>query len=226
MDLKAMFPNLNAMWTRWSAYEVAERHGVRYLMPSPSAEPFTYSCADQLETLVADAVELGRKVTEDAAELDRACAAFAAHHGLLGLGGGKDADLFAKGDVVPVYRPVNEKEYGEELERFQVEMTALYQHFVSSRGEAIAVNAIPAITGSLSYKLTSDQTPQLIWETDGLRNVLRLAYSAIITGPSTSLKVCKNCGKVYYNPHAKSEFCSTKCRNYYNVKAFRAKGEK
>ena len=36
-------------------------------------------------------------------------------------------------------------------------------------------------------------------------------------------KVCKNCGKVYYNPHAKSEFCGTKCRNYYNVKAFREK---
>ena len=223
MDLKAMFPNLNTMWTRWSAYEVTERHGVCYLMPSPSAESFTYNCADQPETLVADAVELGRQVTEDATELDRACAAFAAHHGLLGMGGGKDADLFAKGDMAPVYRPVNEKEYGEELERFKAEMTALYQHFVSSRGEAMAVDAIPAITGSLSYKLTSGQIPQLIWETDGLRNVLRLAYAATITGPGAALKVCKNCGMVYHNPHAKSEFCSTKCRNYYNVKVFREK---
>ena len=34
-------------------------------------------------------------------------------------------------------------------------------------------------------------------------------------------KVCKNCGKVYYNTHAKSEFCGARCRNYYNVKVFR-----
>ena len=221
MDIKAMFPNLNIMWVRWSSYEIADWHGVNYLMPSPGAEPLTYNCAEQVETLVADAVELGRQIAENASELDRACAAFAARHGLLGLETGKSAGLFSKSNVAPLYRPVNDKGYGEELERFKAEMTALYQHFVSSRGKAIAVDAIPAITGSLSYKLTFGQMPQLIWETDNLINVLRLAYAAIITNSGTVLKVCKNCGKVYYNPHAKSEFCSTKCRNYYNVKAFR-----
>ena len=221
MDMKAMFPNLNIMWVRWSSYEVADWHGVRYLMPSPGAEPLTYNCAEQVETLVADAVELGRQIAEGTAELDRVCAAFAARHGLLGLETGKDAGLFSKGDVAPVYRSVNDKEYGEEPERFKAEMVALYQHFLSTRGEAVVIDTIPAITGGLSYKLTSGQTPQLIWETDSLQCVLRLAYAAIITSPGTALKVCKNCGMVYHNPHAKSEFCSTKCRNYYNVKAFR-----
>jgi len=224
MDLKAMFPNLNTMWVRWSAYEIADYHGVSYLMPSPGSEAFQYNCAEQPETLVADALELGRQVTEDADDAGRACAAFAARHGLLGLGGGRDAGSFSSGDVAPCYRPVNGKEYGEEMERFKTEPQALYRHFVSTRDDtAVVFDEIPAITGHLRYRVTSDQTPQLVWETDGLLNVLRLAYAMLITSTGTPLKVCKNCGKVYYNPHAKSEFCGTKCRNYYNVKAFREK---
>lgn len=223
MDLKAMFPNLNTMWVRWSAYEIAAYHGVSYLMPSPGAEAFHYNCAEQPETLVADALELGRQITADADDAGRACAAFATRHGLLGLGGGKDAGSFSSGDVAPCYRPVNGKEYGEKLERFKTEPQALYIHFISTRDGAEAFDSIPAITGSLSYKLTSGQTHQLIWEADSLLNALRLAYAALVTAPSAPLKICKNCGKVYYNPHAKSEFCGTKCRNYYNVKAFRTR---
>lgn len=226
MDLKAMFPNLNTMWVRWSAYEIAAYHGISYLMPAPGAEAFHYNCAEQPETLVADALELGRQISENADDVDRTCAAFAARHGLLGLGGGKNADPFSSGDVAPRYRPVNEKEYGEELERFEAELQALYRHFVSTRDDAVvAFDEIPAIIGSLRYRLTFGQTPQLIWDTDSLLNVLRLAYAILITEPGFPLKVCKNCGKVYYNPHAKSEFCGTKCRNYYNVKAFREKGK-
>ena len=223
MDLKAMFPNLNTMWVRWSAYEIADYHGVSYLMPSPGAEAFQYNCAEQPEILVADALELGRQITENADDVDRACAAFAARHGLLGLGGSKEASPFSSGGVAPCYRPVNEKDYGEELECFKAELQALYRHFVSSRDGAAAFDSIPAITGSLRYRLTSGLTPQLVWETDTFLNVLRLAYAAIVTDPIASLKVCKNCGKVYYNPHAKSEFCGTKCRNYFNVKAFRTR---
>jgi hypothetical protein len=219
MDLKAMFPNLNTMWVRWSAYEIVDYHGVSYLMPSPGSEAFQYNCAEQPEILVADALELGRQITGNAEDTDRACAAFAARHGLFGLGGDKDAGPFSSGDVAPCYRPVNEKEYGEEIERLTVELQALYRHFISSRDG----DTIPAITGSLSYKLTSGQTPQLVWEMNSLLNVLRLAYAALVTDPAGPLKVCKNCGKVYYNPHAKSEFCGTKCRNYYNVKVFRGK---
>ena len=223
MDLKAMFPNLNTMWVRWSAYEIADYHGVSYLMPSSGTEAFQYNCAEQPEMLVADALELGRQITENADDTDRACAAFAARHGLLGLDGSKDAGPFSNGSVAPCYRPVNEKGYGEELERFKAELQELYQHFVSARDRAATFDTIPAITGGLYYKLTSGQTPQLVWDADSLLNVLRLAYAALVTDTTAPLKICKNCGKVYYNPHAKSEFCGTKCRNYYNVKAFRAK---
>ena len=226
MDLKAMFPNLNTMWVRWSAYEIADYHGVSYLMPSPGSEAFQYNCAEQPETLVADALELGRQITENVDDADRACAAFAARHGLLGLGGGKDAGSFSSGGVAPCYRPVNEKGYGEELEHFKAEMQTLYRHFDSTRVDAaVAFDEMPAISGIFRYKLTAGATPQLVWNTDSLLNVMRLAYAVIVTDPTAPLKVCKNCGKVYYNSHAKSEFCGTKCRNYFNVKAFRERGK-
>lgn len=220
MDLKAMFPNLNTMWVRWSAYEIADCHGVSYLMPSPGAEAFQYNCAEQPETLVADALELGRQITENVDDADRTCAAFAARHGLLGLGSGKDAGPFSTGDVAPCYRPVNDREYGEELGRFQDEPRLLYRHFLSARGEA-AMAEMPAIASELRFKLTSGQMPQLVCELENLLSALRLFYALLITDSAMPLKVCKNCGKVYYNSHAKSEFCGTKCRNYYNVRLFR-----
>ena len=58
-----------------------------------------------------------------------------------------------------------------------------------------------------------------------MQSVLKLSYAAMVTGEKPGLRICKNCGKVYYNGHAKSEFCGTKCRNYYNVKLFRNRDE-
>ena len=74
---------------------------------------------------------------------------------------------------------------------------------------------IGSVSGVLSYRLTSGETPQLIWQVRSLQSVLRLSYAAMVTGGKPGLRVCKNCGKLYYNSHAKSEFCSTRCRNYY-----------
>lgn len=62
MDLKTMFPNLNVMWTRWSDYEVVQSHKRHYLVPMPGATSLTYNCAEQPEALVADALELGRRL--------------------------------------------------------------------------------------------------------------------------------------------------------------------
>ena len=52
-------------------------------------------------------------------------------------------------------------------------------------------------------------------------SALALAQSLCTEEPV--LRVCKNCGKIYYNPHARSEFCSVRCRNQYNVRAWRSR---
>jgi len=217
------------MWTRWSEYTLTtcEMSGPRvsYLVPAPGAKALQFNCAEQPEQLVAEALELGRQLVTGAPEQDRLCAAFAARHGLLGLDAEKDTAYADDPHLPPNYRPLNGREYGEDLELFKVCFIQLYQHFQTTRGELKAepIPAVLDVSGLLSYRLTSGQTPQLVWQVRSLQSVLRLSYATMITGEKSGLRVCKNCGKVYYNSHAKSEFCGARCRNYYNVKAFREK---
>lgn len=229
MDLKTVFPNLNVMWTRWSDYTLvtSEISGpdIFYLAPSPGATELRFNCAEQPEQLVADALELGHQLLIGALEKDRLCAAFAARHGLLGLEAEKDPPAIEDPAVPPCYRPLDSREYGEDVGLFQLFFMELYQHFLTTRGE-LAMEPNPSvldISGLLSYRLTSGQTPQLVWQVKSLQSVVRLSYAAMVTSEKSGLRVCRNCGKVYYNNHAKSEFCSARCRNYYNVRLFRAK---
>lgn len=229
MDVKTVFPNLNVMWVRWSDYTLvtSEFSGPRvsYLVPAPGAAELRFNCAEQSEQLVADALELGRQLLIGTPEGERLCAAFAARHGLLGLGAEKDPPSTSDPVAPPCYRPLNSREYGEDIGLFQVFFMELYQHFLTTKGE-VTMEANPAvldISGLLSYRLTSGQTPQLVWQVKSMESVIRLSYAAMVTGDKPGLRVCKNCGKVYYNSHAKSEFCGARCRNYYNVKVFRTR---
>ena len=63
MDFKPMFPSLNVLWTRWSAYQIKPHQwGGEYLIPAEGATDLTYNCAEQPGPLVADALELGRQL--------------------------------------------------------------------------------------------------------------------------------------------------------------------
>ena len=226
MDLKTMFPNLTVMWTRWSDYHVISQYGMHFLVPTPDATSLTYDCTQQPGSLVADALDLGRQLAANTQEADSLCASFAAHYGVLGLDYTGDTYGAAQGYELPASMcPLNSQKYGDDLGQFQMTFIELYQHFCTVRGEEYpaAGSKFLDLSGVLNYRLTCGQTPQLIWQTETLKEVLYLFYAALITDGKPTLKVCKNCGKVYYNPHAKSEFCGTKCRNYYNVKAFREK---
>ena len=226
MDL-AVFSNFNVMWTRWSEYTLAacEMSGpdILYLVPAPGAVELQFNCAEQPEQLVADALELGRQIMNGAPEQECLCAAFAARYGLLGLEAEHGTEYGDDPRLPPCYRLLNSREYGEDVELFKGCFMQLYQHFTTVRGELEAgpIPAVLDVSGLLSYRLTSGWTPQLVWQARSMQSVLKLSYAAMVTGEKPGLRMCTNCGKVYYNGHAKSEFCGTKCRNYYNVKLFR-----
>ena len=227
MELNALFPNLNVMWTRWSEYTLVKNEisgpYIDFLVPAPGAAALTFNCADHPETLVADALELGRQLFLGAPEKGRLCAVFAARHGLLGLEAEKDTPFDDRPEMPPFCKPLNSREYGEDIGLFQTSFMELYQHFLSTRGELAATPnpQVMDVSGLIGYRLTSGQTPQLVWEVRSMQSVLRLAYAAMVTSEKSGLRVCKNCGKVYYNSHAKSEFCGARCRNYFNVRVFR-----
>lgn len=86
--------------------------------------------------------------------------------------------------------------------------------------EALCRQETAAVPCGMNCHLTRSTPPQLIWEPKNLLAVLNLSYSLLITNPANPLKICKHYKEAYYNPNSRSEFCSVKCRNHYNVKVF------
>ena len=52
--------------------------------------------------------------------------------------------------------------------------------------------------GAVICSQSFGRMPQLVWDVRSMESVLRFAYAAMVTSPGIPLKVCKNCGKVYY----------------------------
>lgn len=229
MKLKPIDFNINLQWTRWTKYEIREvkdREGYtyEYIFPTARAIPVKYSCIDHAESLVADALELGHQIYIESPDVERLCLEFAARYGLLGT----DAENSLLGvDVMgPELEPVSSRDYGEVFLIFQGELRELFEHFISVYDKSVSPydSHVAELNGAMLYRILGGPSPQLVWEVQTMEAVLRFAYASMITTDPMPLKVCKNCGRIYYNAHAKSEFCSTRCRNYYNVKAFRQRG--
>lgn len=241
MELKNMFSNLNGSWVRWSDYRITDNRGVKYIMPSETATALPYSCTSTPEQMVVDALNLGKLVFEQEEDKDEVCLSFARKYGPLGvtppvksplLRDGRDTDNSA-GSTSPVYSGIFAKAYGEPLERYQDTLNILYMHFLMVKGqtdklsqkeqEQLRKQELTSEACGMNYRLTFGSPPQLVWEPENLMAVLKLSYALLITDSTNLLKICKNCEEAYYNPNSRSEFCSVKCRNYYNVNVFRGR---
>lgn len=230
MDIKTMFPSLSLMWVRWSEYEIVRRmdNGVEneYIVPVPGAEEIVFNCAEHPEPMVTDAILIGQQIHENAIPvklIDLLCTNFASHYGLFGQALGMDlsAPVYSS---APLYYAPNSEKYGEELFYFKDRLHRIYRHYMTTQGEwNRGQKSDFGIYGTLSYRLTPGRTPQIVWGVETMEEVMWLTYASLITGERPGLKVCKNCGRVYYSSHAKSEFCGAKCRNRYNVKMFRSR---
>jgi len=228
MDIKTMFPNLSLMWSRWSEYEITRRvdngKEMEYIVPAPGAEQITFNCAERPETMVADAIGVGELIHKNEIPMELInlfCTKFASNYGLLGqmVGVDRTSPIYS---TAPIYYAINSRKYGEELSYFHDCLHRLYRHFMTTRGQwALGSVDDMGLYGSLKYRLTPGRNPQLVWGVDSMEEVLWLTYASLVTEDKSVLKICKNCGRVYYNTHAKSEFCGPKCRNRYNVRMFR-----
>lgn len=241
MELKSMLPNLNGNWIRWSDYRITDNRGVKYITPTETASALPYSCTDTPEQMVVDALNLGKLVFEQKNNADEACLTFARKYGPLGvtptikiplLDTGRNADNTGRG-AAPVYSGIFAKAYGEPLERYQDTLRTLYIHFLMIKEQTdklsqkeqkqLRKQELTPESCGMNYRLTFGTPPQLVWEPENLLAVLKLSYALAVSDPASPLKICKSCGEAYYNPNSRSEFCSVKCRNYYNVKAFRGR---
>ncbi len=234
--LKNIFSNLDLQVIRFSAYEIKEISGVHYIMPKKGATPLHFRVGLDFEKMLVDTLNLGRALFEEQEDADELCVTFANKYALLGiyqpLDEGKNP--LAKGATSPVYKEHFSNEYGEDIGTFKAEITEIYTHYLLSKGSMppereqeeydlrLKYDATPILSG-LKYTLTANNPPQMEWLIEELIDILRLAYAFAVTDANAPLKICKNCGGIYYNKHQKSEFCSVKCRNYFNVKVFRSK---
>lgn len=239
MDIKALFPNMSLIWTRWSAYDIVRRTDMgvekEYIVPSPGAEQITYDCTERTETMVESVILIGEAIVKKkspTAMINSLCTDFAVHFGLLGQMVETDpAPVVAQNSMAPIYYPINSRMYGEELSYFKDCCERIYRHFTMASGFMFGLGfGVPyershpgGPYGTLNYRVTFGRTPQIIWGVDRLEDVLKLAYSLMVTSEKPALRVCKNCQKIYYNIHTKSEFCGAKCRNQYNVKMYRTR---
>jgi len=73
------------------------------------------------------------------------------------------------------------------------------------------------ISKKLRYVVTAEAKPTLQWIFPSLKAVVDMALAQCVTAGEKPLKICKKCTVVYYNENARSEFCSGRCRNQWNV---------
>jgi hypothetical protein len=112
-------------------------------------------------------------------------------------------------------------------------LSELYTHFAACKGyheidNPALKNAYSETIESLSeyglgFKMSMGEKPAMVWDFNSLKITIKTIYAFLISAPDTYLRMCKHCGKAFYVTHDRSEFCSSRCRNQFNVYKFRGK---
>ena len=78
--------------------------------------------------------------------------------------------------------------------------------------------AIAAYDGNVpSFHIELFDKPVLVWDFSSLMTVINVVLGIMITDDKRPLRSCKYCNRAFIATHPKSEFCSHKCKNKYNV---------
>jgi len=77
----------------------------------------------------------------------------------------------------------------------------------------------------LGFRMRMDGKPMLVWDFNSLKTALETVYAFLVSSAVQPLCMCKHCGKVFFATHGRTEFCSGRCRNQFNVYKSRGKGK-
>ncbi len=85
--MKDLFKNASSYWVRYSRYEWRkDRSNKYYIMPAPNAQPVVYDPLKDYQSLVLDALNVGRLIrTESNRKIREAIMGFVSQYGLLGI---------------------------------------------------------------------------------------------------------------------------------------------
>ena len=74
-----------------------------------------------------------------------------------------------------------------------------------------------------TYHIELLDRPTIVWDFHSLLLGVQMMFSFMLTDETSSLKVCKHCGDAFIANRPNSVFCSSRCKNRYNVYKSRAK---
>lgn len=141
-------------------------------------------------------------------------------------------------DRPPVYSMVFSRNYAERLSWILDSFSKLYVHFhlcnlyrhseLKEQSKAIMAKLIGGYRlEGVSYRLNmtfEQESPSVMWDFRSLKNAIDTLYGFAISDEKHPLRICKHCGKVFWSNDIRSEFCSPRCRNQFNV--YKSRGKK
>ena len=76
---------------------------------------------------------------------------------------------------------------------------------------------------SPTYHILLLDKPTLVWKFGSLAIAVQMLFSLSLTDDKTPIRLCKHCAKAFIPSRPNALFCSSKCKNQYNVYKSRAK---
>ena len=76
---------------------------------------------------------------------------------------------------------------------------------------------------SPTYHILLLDKPTLVWNFGSLAIAVQMLFSLSLTDDKTPIRLCKHCAKAFIPSRPNALFCSSKCKNQYNVYKSRAK---
>ena len=76
---------------------------------------------------------------------------------------------------------------------------------------------------SPTYHILLLDKPTLVWNFGSLAIAVQMLFSLSLTDDKTPIRLCKHCTKAFIPSRPNALFCSSKCKNQYNVYKSRAK---
>jgi hypothetical protein len=124
-----------------------------------------------------------------------------------------------------VFDFVFNKEYGEPIRWLSAFLVDIYLRaycHINKNNEDLTPDEKVILKYTAEYfhnngiSFTLDGT-EVIWETDSLITTIEMLYVLSVAEEIAPIKVCKHCDKIYLHENYRSEFCSPRCRNQFNV---------
>ena len=203
-------------WIRFSKYERRYIKGKSYVFcKAEKTKMITYNPFETADELLVDFLKIGWAKTHNKAESFRELTEkFANKYGMLTIHAADKTEEYEDESLI-----ISEAE-------------KLYLHFYEynrdMRQPELACAEPSWIFDPISVPMTVqliDNLPTIVWDTDNLLTAIKLAYALLITENSPRLKYCKHCHVAYWGTNPKSEFCSPRCRNQWNVYRSRGRGK-